>query len=163
MCPPPVTAIHPAPRSPYCSPRLHPSPLPFRRLSLNPLEFSSHGNPWRPHPSGLLIPENPGEGARCTSPAPYHAAVCCCCCSSPSLGSPVFPTQKPLVLTRSPIPPGPSASPYPIVVPKHDVTAECPVDVQVYLRDFLGGVPGPPPSFPVGKPGKRSRHQGYRP
>ena len=63
-------------------------------------------------------------------------------CSSPGLRSPVFPTQKPLVLPRSPIPPGLSASPYPVVVPKHDVTAERPVDVQVYLRDVLGGDQG---------------------
>ena len=54
----------------------------------------------------------------------------------------MFPTQKPLVLPWSPIPPGPSASPYPLEVPKHDVTAECPVDVQVYLRDVLGGDQG---------------------
>ena len=76
---------------------------------------------------------------------PQHLTMQLCvagCCSSPGLGSPVFPTQKPLVLPRSPIPPGPSASPYPVVVPKHDVTAECPVDVQVYLRDVLGGDQG---------------------
>ena len=54
----------------------------------------------------------------------------------------MFPSQKPPVLPRVPIPPGTSASPYPVVVPKHDVTAECPVDVQVYLRDVLGGDQG---------------------
>ena len=76
---------------------------------------------------------------------PQHLTMQLCvagCCSSPGLRNPVFPTQKPLVLPWSPIPPGPSASPYPLEVPKHDVTAECPVDVQVYLRVVLGGNQG---------------------
>ena len=38
---------------------------------------------------------------------------------------------------RDPIPPGLSASPYPVVVSKHDVTAEHPGDVQVPQRDVL--------------------------
>ena len=90
--------------------------------------------------SSSLRPRGRGHGVH-----PQHLTMQLCvagCCSSPGLGSPVFPTQKPLVLPRSPIPPGPSASPYPVVVPKHDVTAECPVDVQVYLRDVLGGDQG---------------------
>ena len=53
----------------------------------------------------------------------------------------MFPTQKPPVLP-GPNPPGPSASPYPIVVPKHDVTAEYPVDVQVPQRDVPRGDQG---------------------
>ena len=53
----------------------------------------------------------------------------------------MFPTQKPPVLL-GPNPPGPSASPYPIVVPKHDVTAEYPVDVQVPQRDVPRGDQG---------------------
>ena len=40
------------------------------------------------------------------------------------------------------IPPGPSTSPYPVVVPKFDVTAERPVDVQVDLRDIPGADQG---------------------
>ena len=40
------------------------------------------------------------------------------------------------------MPPGPSTSPYPVVVPKYDVTAERPVDIQVYLRDVPGGDQG---------------------
>ena len=90
--------------------------------------------------SSSLRPRGRGHGVH-----PQHLTMQLCvagCCSSPGLGSPVFPTQKPLVLPRSPIPPGPSASPYPVVVPKHDVTAECPVDVQVYLCDVLGGDQG---------------------
>ena len=53
----------------------------------------------------------------------------------------MFPTQKPPVLL-GPDPPDPSASPYPLEVPKHDVTAERPVDVQVHLRDVPGGDQG---------------------
>ena len=90
--------------------------------------------------SSSLSPQGSGHGVH-----PQHLTVQLCvagCCSFPGLGSLVFPTQKPLVLSRSPIHPGPSASPYPIVVPKHDVTAECPVDVQVYLRVVLGGNQG---------------------
>ena len=90
--------------------------------------------------SSSLRPRGRGHGVH-----PQHLTMQLCvagCCSSPGLGSPVFPTQKPLVLPRSPIPPGPSASPYPVVVPKHDVTVECPVDVQVYMRDVLGGDQG---------------------
>ena len=64
------------------------------------------------------------------------------CCSSPGLRSPMFPSQKPPVLPRVPIPPGTSASPYPVVVPKHDVTAERHVDVQVHLLDVPGGDQG---------------------
>ena len=45
----------------------------------------------------------------------------------------------PLVLPWVLIPPGPSTSPYLVVVPKYDVTAERPVDVQVHLCDVPGG------------------------
>ena len=38
--------------------------------------------------------------------------------------------------------PGPAASPDPLAGPKHSVAAERPVDVQVYLRDVLGGDQG---------------------
>ena len=64
------------------------------------------------------------------------------CCFAPCLRSPVFPTQNPPVLPWVLIHPGPSTSPYPVVVPKYDVTAECPVDVQVHLRDVPGGDQG---------------------
>ena len=90
--------------------------------------------------SSSLRPRGSGHGVH-----PQHLTMQPCVvgfCSSPGLRSPVFPTQKTLVLPRSPIPPGPSASPYPVVVSKHDVTAERPVDVQVYLRDVLGGDQG---------------------
>ena len=50
----------------------------------------------------------------------------------------MFPTQNPPVLPRVPIPPGTSASYYPVVVPKHDVTAERHVDVHVHLLDVPG-------------------------
>ena len=117
--------------------------MPFRRLSLNPLEFSSHGNPWRPHPSGLLIPELRvwGHGGH-----PQHLTMRRCvvgCCFYPR-------PQKPRVsypeAPRPPLgpgtPPGPGASPDPVAVPKHGVAAERPVDVQAYLRDVPGGDQG---------------------
>ena len=114
----------------------------FRVPSVTPLGISSHGKPWRPHPSDLLIPETLGVGAQRSSPAPFHAAVFCWLLFFPRPQSPMFPTQKPPVLPRVPIPPGTSASPYPVVVPKHDVTAEYPVDVQVPQRDVPRGDQG---------------------
>ena len=90
--------------------------------------------------SSSLRPRGRGHGVH-----PQHLTMQLCvagCCSSPGLGSPVFPTQKPLVLPRSPIPPGPAASPDPLAVLKYDVAAQRPVDVQVYLRDVLGGDKG---------------------
>ena len=63
-----------APRSGSCPSRPPPHPLLLRGPSLSPLVFRSHGNPWRPHPCGLLIPEAPGVWS---SPSPYHGAVCC--------------------------------------------------------------------------------------
>ena len=127
-----------APRSGSCPSRPPPHPLLLRGPSLTPLGFSLHGNPWRPRPSGPLIPETPRVGARCSSPTIYHGAVCCWLLFFPRLLSTVFPTQKPPVLL-GPDPPGPSTSPYPLVVPKHDVTAEHPVDVQVPQRDVPRG------------------------
>ena len=44
--------------------------------------------------------------------------------------------------TGAPKPPGPAASPDPLAVLKYDVAAQHPVDVQVYLRDVLGGDKG---------------------
>ena len=76
---------------------------------------------------------------------PQHPTMERCvvgCCSVPRLRSPVFPTLNPPVLSWVLIPPGPSTSPYPVVVPKYDMTAECPVDVQVQLRDVPGGDQG---------------------
>ena len=110
----------------------------FRVPSVTPLGFSSHGKPWTTHPSDLLIPETLGVGAQRSSPAPFHAAVFCWLLFFSRPQSPMFPTQKSPVLPRVPIPPGTSASYYPVVVPKHYVTAERHVDVHVHLLDVPG-------------------------
>ena len=110
--------------------------------SVTPLGISSHGNPWRPHPSGLLIPETPGVETRRSSPAPYHAAVFCWLLFFPRPQKPHVPFPEATSPPPGPIPPGTSASPYPVVVPKHDVTAERHVDVQVHLLDVPGGDQG---------------------
>ena len=76
---------------------------------------------------------------------PQHPTMERCvvgCCSAPHLRSPIFPTRNAPVLPWVLIPPGPSTSPYPVVVPKYDVTAERPVDVQVHLHDVPGGDQG---------------------
>ena len=57
----------------------------------------------------------------------------------PGLRGPVFLTQKP---PRPQSPPGPAASSARLAVLKHDVAAELPDDVQVYLRDVPGGDQG---------------------
>ena len=110
----------------------------FRVPSVTPLGISSHGNPWRPHPSGLLIPETPEVETRRSSSAPYHAAVFCWLLFFPRPQKPHVPYPD----ATSP-PPGPN-SPWPLSltlprsIPKHDVTAEHHVDVQVHLLDVPG-------------------------
>ena len=120
-----------------------PRPLLFRGPSLTPLGFSSHGNPWRPHPSGLLIPEAPGVWARWSSPSPYHGVVCCWLLLLPSASEAPFSLPRsPQASPGAPKPPGPAASPDPLAIPKYGVAAERPVEVQVYLRDVPGGDQG---------------------
>ena len=125
---------------PPCPP---PHPLLLRALSLSPLGFSSHGNHWRPHPIGLLIPEAPGLGACGSSPSPYHGAVCCwLLLLPPASEAPFSLPRSPQASPGAPKAPGPAASPDPLAGPKHSVAAERPVDVQVYLRDVPGGDQG---------------------
>ena len=74
-----------------------------------------------------------------SSPSPYHGAVCCWLLLL-SLAS-----EAPFSLLRSPRGPEaswPSSLTQHIAVLKHDVAAERPVYVQVYLRDILGGDQG---------------------
>ena len=139
MCPAPLRPFRLAPRFGSCPPRHQPIPC-----------FSGG----RPSPLWGLAPmASPGDpilvASSCLRPRgwghrgnPQHPTMERCvvgCCSAPRLGSPVFPTQNPPVLSWVLIPPGPSTSPYPVVVPKYDVTAERPVDVQVHLCDVPGG------------------------
>ena len=50
--------------------------------------------------------------------------------------------RSPQASPGAPKPPGPAASPVRLAVLKHDVVAELPDDVQVYLRDVPGGDQG---------------------
>ena len=70
---------------------------------------------------------------------PHHPTMERCvvgCYCSPWPQRPRFPYPE---ASRAPKPPGPAASSDPLAVLKHDVAAQRPVDVQVYLRDVLGG------------------------
>ena len=127
-----------APRSGSYPPCLPPHPLLLRGPSLSPLVFSSHGNLWRPHPCGFLIPEAPGGWCG----HPHHPTMEPCvvgCYCSPWPQRPRLPYPK---ASEARKPPGPAASPVRLAVLKHDVVAELPDDVQVYLRDVPGGDQG---------------------
>ena len=124
-----VPALHVPHLSP-CYSEDHPSPL--------------WGSPPMANPRGPILVASSslrprGWGHRGNPQHPTMERCVVGCCFAPCLRSHVFPTQNPLVLPWVLIPPGPSTSPYPIVVPKYDVTAACPVDVQVHLRDVPGG------------------------
>ena len=125
-------------------PPMSPTPSPASQGAIPPpLGFSSHGNHWRPHPIGILIPEAPGLGACGSSPSPYHGAVCCwLLLLPPASEAPFSLPRSPQASPGAPKAPGPAASPDPLAGPKHSVAAERPVDVQVYLRDVPGGDQG---------------------
>ena len=99
-------------------------------------------SPGGPIPVASSSPRPRGCGHRGHPQHPTMEQCVVGCCFVPCLRSPVFPTQNPPVLHWVVIPLGPSTSPYPLVVPKYDVTAERPVDVQAYLRDVPGGDQG---------------------
>ena len=133
----------PGPQVWFLPPRPPPHHLLLMGPSLSPLAFSSHGNPWRPHPSGLLIPEAPGVWARESSPTSYHGAVCFWLLLLPPASEAQFSLpRRPQASLRAPKPPGPAASPDSLAIPKYGVAAERPSDVQVYLRDVPGGDQG---------------------
>ena len=77
--------------------------------------------------------------ARERSQSPYHGGVCCWLLFLP------LASESPFSLSRSsqgPKAPWPSSLTWPLAVIKHDVAAERPVDLQVYLCDVLGGDQG---------------------
>ena len=77
--------------------------------------------------------------ARERSQSPYHGGVCCWLLFLP------LASESPFSLPRSPQgpkAPWPSSLTRPLAVIKHDVAAERPVDLQVYLCDVLGGDQG---------------------
>ena len=131
-----------APRSGSCP--SHPPPIPcFSGGSPSPLWGSAPmASPGGPILGASSSPRPRGCGHR---GHPQHPTMERCvfgCCFAPCLRSPFFPTQNPPVLPWVLISPGPSTSPYPVVVAKYDVTAEHPVDVQVHLHDVPGGDQG---------------------
>ena len=98
-----------APRSGSCLPHPPPHPLLLMGPSLYHLVvFSSHGNPWRPHPSGLLIPEaqRGGQGGHPNHPTMERYVVGCC--YSPWPQRPRFPYSE---APGGPKLRGPAASP----------------------------------------------------
>ena len=121
--PGPLTAPTPAP----CFSGGHPSPL--------------WGSAHMATPGGPILvasssPRPQGWGHR---GHPQHPTMQLCvfgCCCSPRPQKPRVPYPE---ATGAPKPPGPAASPDPLAVLKHDVAAQHPVDVQVYLRAVLGG------------------------
>ena len=60
----------------------------------------------------------------------------------PASVAPFSLPRRPRASLGVPKTPGPAASPDPLAIPKYGVAAECPVDVQVYLRDVPGGDQG---------------------